>query len=262
MSTFGELAIPDVNNAQDSDFHPLALSPVNVLVASATESPSTNLTAALSVTSKLIPEKDNNKMMQWNKTWVIVLVWVQLGILLARIIVTMKNELGCNAFQRVFMEEKAPKIRWYHPSDPDSHRWMYVTMGRLPHLVSRQSSAVDSTVHTKPAKTKKRAISTCPTKIWKKRTLASLIVDEELSVPFKKRKIQQTATKLLDEVRVFCKEKGESISTVLEENCLLSGKVGLDACEVISSVMETVVQEKPSKWLFKSSYLKKCGRRK
>lgn len=42
------------------------------------------------------------------------------------------------AFQRVFMEEKAPKIRWYHPSDPDSHRWLYVTMGRLPHLVSRQ----------------------------------------------------------------------------------------------------------------------------
>lgn len=43
MSAFGELAIPDVNNAHDSDIHPLALSPVNVPVAAATESPSTNL---------------------------------------------------------------------------------------------------------------------------------------------------------------------------------------------------------------------------
>lgn len=48
----------------------------------------------------------------------------------------------------------------------------------------------------------------------------------------------------MEHMKTLCEAKGESIGSVLGECCLLTKKVGSDAREVFSSVMETVVKEK------------------
>lgn len=83
-----------------------------------------------------------------------------------------------------------------------------------------------------------------------KRTLSELRVDEDLSPASKKRRIRETADNLMEEMKTLCEAKGESIGSVLGECCLLTKKVGRDARELFSTVMETVVQEKGVKVAF------------
>ena len=89
-----------------------------------------------------------------------------------------------------------------------------------------------------------------PPKSGRKRTLAELRADEDLSPVSKKRKIRETAVGLMGEISELCNRKGESVSTVFQECCLLTGKVGRDARGVFSTVMETVVREKGVKVAF------------
>ena len=51
-------------------------------------------------------------------------------------------------------------------------------------------------------------------------------------------------------MKTLCEAKGESIGSVLGQSCLLTKKVGRDARELLSTVMETVVQEKGVKVAF------------
>ena len=48
----------------------------------------------------------------------------------------------------------------------------------------------------------------------------------------------------MGEISELCNRKGESVSTVFQQCCLLTGKVGRDARGVFSTVMEMVVREK------------------
>lgn len=115
-------------------------------------------------------------------------------------------------------------------------------------------SAAHSTEYSKPAKFQKRTrgILHVPPKPEKKlkRTLSELRADEDLSPASKKRKIRESAVNLMEHMKTLCEAKGESIGSVLGECCLLTKKVGSDAREVFSSVMETVMKEKGVKVAF------------
>lgn len=76
------------------------------------------------------------------------------------------------------------------------------------------------------------------------RTLNELKADEDLSPAFKKKKIQETAVNVMNEMTRVCEKNGESLSTVLGECCSLSGKAGHDAREVFRSVFDSFAQEK------------------
>ena len=54
----------------------------------------------------------------------------------------------------------------------------------------------------------------------------------------------------MKEMGSLCETKGESIGSVLGECCLLTKKVGKDARELFSNVMEKEVQEKGIKVAF------------
>jgi len=99
-------------------------------------------------------------------------------------------------------------------------------------------------------KSVRAAILHVPPKPGKKRTLSELRADDDLSPVSKKRKIRETAVNLMEQMKTLCEAKGESIGSVLGECCLLTKKVGSDARELFSSVMETVVKEKGVKVAF------------
>lgn len=100
-----------------------------------------------------------------------------------------------------------------------------------------------STPSPPDSKSERAAIWHVPPKPEKmlKRTLSELRADEDLSPASKKRRIRETAVNLMEEMKTLCEAKGESIGSVLGECCLLTKKVGQDARELFSTVMETVV---------------------
>lgn len=100
------------------------------------------------------------------------------------------------------------------------------------------------------SKSARAVILHVPPKPGKKRTLSELRADDDLSPASKKRKIRETAVHLMEQMKTLCEAKGESIGSVLGECCLLTKKVGSDAREMFSSVMETVVKEKGVKVAF------------
>ena len=125
-------------------------------------------------------------------------------------------------------------------------------MGQISVSAAQESESLPPTPPNTPSPPKQKRVpfQPVPPKSGKKRTLASLKVHEKVFVPFKKRKLRETAVELMDGMHALCEDQGESISTVLGESCLLTGKVGRNAQEVISSVVETVLQEKGIKVAF------------
>lgn len=95
-----------------------------------------------------------------------------------------------------------------------------------------------------PPKSKSAPSPDIPPKSGKKRTLADLRTDEDLSPASKKRKIRETAVGLMEQMKKVCDAGGESIGSIIGECCLLTKKVGRDARELFGKVMEIVAQEK------------------
>ena len=84
----------------------------------------------------------------------------------------------------------------------------------------------------------------------KKRSIAPLKVDDDLSPSSKRKKVRQAAAAVMKSVTQLCESEGENLGTVLGECCLMKGNDGLDARETVKAVFDQVVKGKGTKHAF------------
>ena len=84
----------------------------------------------------------------------------------------------------------------------------------------------------------------------KKRSIAQLKVDDDLSPSSKRKKVRQAAAAVMKSVTRLCENEGEKLGTILGECCLMKGNDGLVARETVKAVLDEVVKEKGTKEAF------------
>ena len=86
---------------------------------------------------------------------------------------------------------------------------------------------------------------------WKKKkSIAQLKVDDDLSPSSKRKKVRQAAAAVMKSVTQLCENEWEKLGTILGECCVMKGNDGLVARETVKAVFDEVVKEKGTKEAF------------